>query len=286
MMDPYRLSHPEELLEAYALGVLDESEADEVDGHLDICSRCRFAVARLERATASLGQSIDQISPHASVLDRLMDAIPDTSPAAMFRQEQTMRSGRSNYLRRALAPVAIVVFVGLIAANLIATFLLNYQVDELQEQNTPGTRLEKLAGNEAQVVQSLNELRDFASYWLLDSPSLPLVLEPPGRKGTSEGILLMDEDGRSAVLMVAGLRTLPEPLSYQVMLARQNQKPIWVGQVKVDSAGRGNVALHIPQEPIFAFDKVMLTTDVEESREASTDGMVLEGQIIARHFGR
>lgn len=285
-MDPYRLSHPEELLEAYALGVLDESEADEVDGHLDACPRCRFAVARLERVTASLGRSIDQLTPHTSVLDRLMDAIPDTTPAAMFQQEQTMRSGRSHYMKRALAPVAIVLLVGLIAANLIATFLLNDQVDELQEQNTPGTRLEKLAGTEAQVVQSLNELRDFASYWLLDSPSLPLVLEPPGRKGTSEGILLMDEDGRSAVLMVAGLRALPEPLSYQVMLKRHNQQPIWVGQVKVDSAGRGNVALHIPQEPIFAFDKVMLTTDAEESREASTDGMVLEGQIIARNFGK
>ena len=285
-MDPYRLSHPEELLEAYALGVLDESEADEVDGHLDTCPRCRFAVARLERATASLGRSIDQLTPHASVLDRLMDAIPDTPPAPMLRQEQTMRSGRSYYLKRVLAPVAIVVFVGLIAANLVATFLLNDQVDELQEQNMPGTRLEKLAGTEAQVVQRLDELREFASYWLLDSPSLPLVLEPPSRKGTSEGILLMDEDGRSAVLMVAGLRALPEPLSYQVMLARQNQQPIWVGQVKVDSTGRGNVALHIPNEPIFAFDKVMLTTDAEESREASTDGMVLEGQIIARNFGR
>ena len=217
-MDPYRLSHPEELLEAYALGILEESEADEVEPHLDICPRCRFAVARLERVTASLGQSIDQVTPHASVLDRLMDAIPDTAPAPMLRQEQTMRSGHSYYLKRVLASAAIVVFVGLIAANLIATFLLNDQLDELQEQNTPETRLEKLAGTEAQVVQSLNELREFASYWLLDSPSLPLVLEPPGRKGTSEGILLVDEDGRSAVLMVAGMRKLPEPLSYQVML--------------------------------------------------------------------
>ena len=286
MMDPYKLSHPEDLLEAYALGTLEESEAAELETHLDTCLRCRFSVARLERVTASLGRSIDQLTPHASVLDQLMDAIPDTSPVPMFQQEQTMRPPRATYLKRTLAPVAIVLFVGLIAANLIATFLLNDQLDEIQEQNATESRLQKLTGHEAQVLQSLNELREFASYWLMDSPSLPLVLEPPGSQGNSEGILLVDEDGRHAVLMVAGMRELPEPFSYHVMLTRNDQQPTWVGQVKVDSAGRGNVALHIPHEPIFAFDSVMLTTDAKEGRVSGEDSMVLEGQIIARNFGK
>jgi hypothetical protein len=86
--------------------------------------------------------------------------------------------------------------------------------------------------------------------------------------------------------MVAGMRKLPEPLSYQVMLKRQDQQPLWVGQFKVDATGRGNVALHIPNEPIFAFDKVMLTADADAVKGIAKDGMVLEGQIIARNLSK
>ena len=156
-------------------------------------------------------------------------------------------------LKRVLLPLSAILGLGLFSVNLVATLLLDGQVEELQAHNTSLNRLEKLAADEAQVFQSLNELREFARYWLIDTPSLPLVLEPPGRKGRSEGLLLVAEDGRQAMLMVAGMRKLPEPLSYQVMLKRQGQQPLWVGQLKVDATGRGNVSLHIPDEPIFGF---------------------------------
>ena len=285
-MDPYRLSHPEELLEAYSLGVLDDLETSEVDSHLEFCSRCRFSVGRLQVAAAALAQSIDQRTPPPTVRVRLMESLPRTAPPPVFHIQEPVKPSRGFQLKRAVVPLAAVMILGLFATNLVFTWLLDGQVDDLQEQNTTLTRLEKLAGDEAQIIQSLNELREFASYWLADSPNLPLVLEPPGSKSKSEGLLLVAEDGSRAMLMVAGMRKLPEPLSYQVMLKRHNQQPLWVGQLKVDSTGRGNVALHIPNEPIYEFDKVMLTADAEEVKGIAKDGMVLEGQIIAQNLSR
>ena len=285
-MDPYRLSHPEELLEAYSLGILEEEEALDVESHMAVCSRCRSSVGRLQSVAASLAESLDQQAPPPSVGVRLMDAIPDIARAVYLREDKRERSPRVFPLKRVLLPLAAILVLGLFSVNLVATLLLDGQVEELQAHNTSLNRLEKLAADEAQVFQSLNELREFASHWLIDTPSLPLVLEPPGRKGRSEGLLLVAEDGRQAMLMVAGMRKLPEPLSYQVMLKRQGQQPLWVGQLKVDATGRGNVALHIPDEPIFAFDKVMLTADADAVRGIAEDGMVLEGQIIARNLSK
>ena len=287
-MDPYRLSHPEELLEAYSLGVLDEEEASEVDSHMGFCSRCRFSVGRLQSVAASLAQSIDQLAPPPSVQARLMSTIPGPGSAPRQHSRVTRRERPLSVLRlkRALLPLAAILIAGLFSANLVATVLLSGQVNEIQEQGTTLKRLEKLAANEAQVIQSLNQLREFASYWLVDSQNLPLVLAPPSSKGQSEGLLLVAEDGRRAMLMVAGMKVLPEPLSYQVMLKRQHQNPLWVGQLKVDSTGRGNVALHIPNEPLFAFDKIMLTADADEVRDVGKDGMVLEGQIIAQNLSK
>ncbi len=285
-MDPYRLSHPEELLEAYSLGILDEGEASEVESHMGFCSRCRFSAGRLQSVAASLAQSIDQLAPPPSVQARLMSTIPGSAPRQHSRETRRERPLRVLRLKRALLPLAAILIAGLFSANLVATVLLNGQVDELQEQGTTLKRLEKLAADEAQVIQSLNQLREFASYWLVDSKNLPLVLAPPGSKGQSEGLLLVAEDGRRAMLMVAGMKVLPEPLSYQVMLKRQDQSPLWVGQLKVDSTGRGNVALYIPNGPLFAFDKVMLTADADEVRDVGKDGMVLEGQIIAQNLSK
>ena len=287
MMDLDRLSHPEELLEAYALGVLEEAEALEVESHLDACYRCRQSAGRLQMVAASLAGAVQGRRPPATLRRRLMDALPRSAPAAEYRLEAPPPPHRpfAFRLRRVLAPLAAVLVAGLIAANLVATSQLYLQVKDMEEQNASLTRLEKLSDAEAQDIHSLDELRTFASYWLADSPNMPLVLQPPESRGSSEGILLVDEDGRRAMLMVAGMRELPEPSSYQVMLSKQDgQQPVWVGQLKVDSTGRGNVALYMPDEPIFAYDKVMLTADAVAG--LGKGGMALEGQIIAKNLAR
>lgn len=59
-------------LAAYALGALDPGEARAVEAHLADCERCRAELRWLEPAVDLLGESVEQVSPPASLRDELM----------------------------------------------------------------------------------------------------------------------------------------------------------------------------------------------------------------------
>ncbi len=50
-------SHPDVLLEAFALDALEDDEHLQVEQHLDSCDRCRGYVAQLHQITSGLGLS-------------------------------------------------------------------------------------------------------------------------------------------------------------------------------------------------------------------------------------
>jgi hypothetical protein len=177
-----------------------------------------------------------------------------------------------------LVPLAAVVVASLLTFNLVSNLRLDARLDDLQRENAKLNRMVVLPPKESQFLDSLQKLKD--SYWLADSDSTPMILEPPGKTGKSQGVLLVADDGRQAMLMVTGMRVLTPPLSYQVWLERQGQR-LWVGQLKVDSRGWGTVTLH-PLEPLFGFDTVQLTADAAGAGGAGPGGMVLEGHIVAQ----
>jgi len=57
------------------------------------------------------------------------------------------------------------------------------------------------------VVNALLELR-VLTYWLAYPTTQPLVLEPPGGAGTSQGVLRIADDGLSGIIMVAGMQII------------------------------------------------------------------------------
>ena len=71
MNDPHNQSHPEELLDAYALDALEEAETLQVEFHLEGCERCRLAVAELHNALSPLGQAVGQQQPPFALRLRL-----------------------------------------------------------------------------------------------------------------------------------------------------------------------------------------------------------------------
>ena len=55
-IDPNMPSHPDELLEAFALDALEADEHLQAEQHLDGCARCRGYVAELHQITSGLPQ--------------------------------------------------------------------------------------------------------------------------------------------------------------------------------------------------------------------------------------
>ena len=275
--------HPEEQLGGYALDILDQEEADLVDFHLSGCYQCRETVALMQSSAALIGESVDRLQPPASLQARIMRSLPGTGVEITTPAKTTASRGWTGSLSKVLMPLAAVLVLGLLSYSVYVSTILSSRVENLQRESAVLTRWGKLAAQESQVMDRLNELRA-ASDFLAETESTDVILESPNDSGNSGGILLVADDGRRAMLMVTGMRELEPPSSYDVWLVRQGQS-MWAGQLKVDSKGWGAVTLH-PPEPLFEFDMVRLTPAPSSDPVPGRGDMVLEGQIVSHKVAR
>jgi len=275
--------HPEEQLGAYALDILDQEEAVLVEFHMSGCYQCRTTVALMQSSAALIGESVDRLQPPASLQARIMRSLPGTGVEITTPAKTTASRGWTGSLSKVLMPLAAVLVLGLLSYSVYVSTILSSRVENLQRESAVLTRWGKLAAQESQVMDRLNELRA-ASDFLAETESTDVILESPNDSGNSGGILLVADDGRRAMLMVTGMRELEPPSSYDVWLVRQGQS-MWAGQLKVDSKGWGTVTLH-PPEPLFEFDMVRLTPAPSSDPVPGRGDMVLEGQIVSHKVAR
>jgi len=275
--------HPEEQLGAYALDILDQEEAVLVEFHMSGCYQCRETVALMQSSAAVIGESVDHLQPPASLQARIMRSLPGTGVEITTPAKTTASRGWTGSLSKVLMPLAAVLVLGLLSYSVYVSTILSSRVENLQRESAVLTRWGKLAAQESQVMDRLNELRA-ASDFLAETESTDVILESPNDSGNSGGILLVADDGRRAMLMVTGMRELEPPSSYDVWLVRQGQS-MWAGQLKVDSKGWGAVTLH-PPEPLFEFDMVRLTPAPSSDPVPGRGDMVLEGQIVSHKVAR
>jgi len=275
--------HPEEQLGAYALDILDEEEATLVESHLLSCYRCRDTAAHMLTSAAIIGESVDHLEPPADLQTRIMNSLPRTimENAAPARTPGPRRWGGN--LSKVLMPLAAVLVLGLLSYNVYVNTVLSSRVESLQRESAVLTRWGKLAAQESQVMDRLDELRA-ASDFLAETESTDVILESPTSSGNSGGILLVADDGRRAMLMVTGMRELEPPSSYEVWLVSPGRTE-WAGQLKIDSKGWGAVELHPPQS-LFDFEMVRLTPAPASDPVPGRGDMILEGQIVDHRIAR
>jgi len=281
--DPHNEQHPEEQLGAYALDILDQAEAVQVESHLLACYRCRNTVARMQASAAIIGESVDHLDPPAALQSRIMNSLPRISMDATVPAHASIPVSFTGRMTKVLMPLAAVLVLALLSYNVYVNLVLSSQVESLQRDSAVLTRWGKLAAQESQVMDHLDELRA-ASNFLAETESTDVILESPTNNGNSGGILLVADDGRRAMLMVTGMRELEPPSSYEVWLVRPNRSE-WAGQLKVDSKGWGAVELHPPQS-LFDFDMVRLTPAPASDPVPGRGDMILEGQIVDHRIAR
>jgi len=281
--DPHNEQHPEEQLGAYALDILDQAEAVQVESHLLACYRCRNTVARMQASAAIIGESVDHLDPPAALQSRIMNSLPRISMDATVSAHASIPVSFTGRMTKVLMPLAAVLVLALLSYNVYVNLVLSSQVESLQRDSAVLTRWGKLEAQESQVMDHLDELRA-ASNFLAETESTDVILESPTNNGNSGGILLVADDGRHAMLMVTGMRELEPPSSYEVWLVRPDRSE-WAGQLKVDSKGWGAVELHPPQS-LFDFDMVRLTPAPASDPVPGRGDMILEGQIVDHRIAR
>jgi hypothetical protein len=287
--DPKTGSHPEELLDAYALDALDDEETALVESHLESCPQCQQVVAGSQRAAAWLGQAVEQRQPPPASLTRIMASLPPAEPALAGHGG----SSRSRISPAAWAlPLAAAVVIALFSISLILNLRVSSRIDLLEQESSTMTarlnqsvtatrrleqensvlraRLNQLMSEENQLAHSVRQTQ-VTNYLTAHPETEELVLEPPGGIGDSQGVLLVANGGWNAVLMVSNMKPPPPLRAYQVWLVREDGYRVAAGQIRVDSNGWGTMTLH-PPEPLFQFHWVNLT--VEEMMEEDDEGIL------------
>ena len=282
--------HPEEFLAAYALNALPEAEEFQVEAHLDTCAICREEVARSLSATVLLSQAVERQTPPLELRSRLMAALDRAAPQPTASAPSvpvspaaavpgTFIFGLRFPWPRILAPAAAALVV-LLAASLVMNLRYFGQVDKLNDENSRLTaRVLQFSTEDSGLMEFLQQ-EEMASYLMANPSNEPLMLAPPGGGKEPQGVLLVAEDSRHAILLVSGMAQESSPASYQVWLLRTDQR-VRMGQVEVDSTGWGTLSFYYPPESVLRFDKVVLSRAGVSSGEAATRDMVLEGSFAS-----
>jgi anti-sigma-K factor RskA len=296
-------SHPEELLDAYALDALDDEETALVESHLETCPRCQETLAGLQRAAALLGQSVEQRQPPPATLPRIMDSLPPAEPVLAGHSDSPPSTSSKISPAVWALPLAAAVVIALFSISLIMNLRISSRVDQLEQENSTMTsrldqsitetrrleqensvltaHLNQLITEESQLADSVRQTQ-VSNYLAAHPDTKELVLEPPSGVGESQGVLLVADGGHNAVLMVSNMEQPPPLRAYQVWLVREGGHRVAVGQIQVDSNGWGTLTLH-PPEPLSRFHWVNLTIEEMEEESVGPDKpierMVLRSRI-------
>ena len=189
-------------------------------------------------------------------------------------EPQVARGNLPDRLRVSVGAIFLVLAVAVAVAFIILSLVMGMNVSD--RVNTLEERIPVLASDDSQVVNALLELR-VLTYWLAYPTTQPLVLEPIGGAGASQGVLRIADDGLSGIIMVAGMQELPAPQVYQVWLM-DDDDPVLAGQMRVDPSGWGATTIYL-ENPITDFDSVEVTTQREDGFGLAPGIRVLEATI-------
>ncbi len=270
--------HPEDLLVAYVFDALPETDASQVESHLDSCSQCREEAAQLLQTTALLSQAVEPLKPPPALESRLMAAVGGSQPKTINPAPAARAFGFRFLWPKALSPAAAAIVI-VLAVSLMANVWYFSQVNRLNEENSNLTaRIFQFSTDDSKLLEALQK-EEMASYLLANPSNEPLMLVAPDG-GEPQGVLLLGEDSRHAILLVSGMPGQPLPTSYQVWLLRSDER-VRMGVVQVDSSGWGTMSFYYPPEPLLRFDKVVLSRDGIASGDAASSDMVLEGSFAS-----
>ena len=288
-----------ELIEPYVLGSLEEDERDDLEAHLDGCASCSGLVAGFEEASLLFADSVPQLSPPTTLRGQVMEAVNALPPVFVppASQEEAQAPGEGSSSRFTFGsfamPFAATLVVGLLTASLIMNVVTTSRLNALQQERLETTtRLEQLERGQASASAGISRLeldsqqagsalkQVMETSYLMARPfTQPLLLQPTNANSNSEGVLLVSNDGRKAILMLANMEQPRPSQSYVVWLSRNGQH-LPVGQISVDSSGWGTMAL-TPPESLYGYDWMNLTMDKPESGGGGSSEMVLQTRIIS-----
>ncbi|MBI3359772.1 MAG: anti-sigma factor [Chloroflexi bacterium] len=212
-------AHIDDLIEEYALGLLEADEVTRADAHLAHCARCRVKVDSASNAAAVLALMVDPASPAAETGQRLLARAASSKRRLM--PGALLAAPRFN-------PWPLIAIANLALTVVVAVWALSLQA-----------QLRRLEADNANVVQRL--AREEKRIALVSSPEVE-VIKLAGTENSPEsgGQAYLDRTTNTAWITVYHLPEVGEGETYQAWLIGP-EGPVSAGTFKPTVDGRGEI---------------------------------------------
>ena len=285
-------------LEAYALGALEDSQREELELHLRECNYCASVLSELQATTELLAATVPQAPAPPALAIRIAEAVdnlpPVFVPPAAAEDDFVAQEPASRFSYSAFAlPMVASIIIGLLSAALILNVVNNPRLNSLQEETLHAeAELEAIARGFESTALGLTQLAqagqqtDSVIKQVMEASQLmalpfaqPLLLLPTQNGSPGEGVLLVNDDGKMAILMLVNMDPSMTNQAYQVWLTRNGQR-VSMGSIFVSSSGSGTLALN-PPESLYGYDWMNLTVDNQDAGSGNGNEMVLQTKLMS-----
>jgi hypothetical protein len=252
-------NHLDDLLPAYALGALNDSDANQVRQHLEHCTVCQEELGVYQDITRLLPASLPQTNPPDELRARLLDELDhasdpvvptwrldgDTPRKGVGKRPETTTSLWRRIFKTSgqLKPGILFAGIGLIIILGVGNLLLQQRVNVLQ------TRIDQIH--------------------MIIEPLLPIesMVE-------STGIVVIDPHGNFGTIIVDSMPPSDRGQQYQVWLGR-GDVVLSGGVFTIDKDGYGAIGIQAP-DPLITYTRVWVTIEPRGGSEFPSDNIVLQ----------
>jgi anti-sigma-K factor RskA len=308
--------HPQDLLPAFALGVLDADEAGQVMQHVAVCAACRADVESFGAVVGLLPYSAAPQEPSALVKRRIFALIDASSQAQ--QADQASARGRRPRIGRWMAVVAAcslalaVIFGMLVADQRGQMDTLTAQLGEreqalqqmrgqfeqerqqlvaqLAQRDRKIEEIDNQLGLREKTIQEANRLVDERERTIeqmrtqleRERQEMTFVSNAVGQTLTptqagAQGKMFMSPGSTHAVLFVSGLQQPEAGKVYQFWFATPDQQvPSQTFIVGPD--GAATLAIEAPAA-VDGYDQVMVTVEPAPGSQRPSSEVVLEATL-------
>ncbi len=254
MTDNVNLSHEdmEELLPDYVTGVLEENQLHAVEDHLAGCDSCGQVFASLLETTSLL---VSAGSPRPEVRRALMTRLESglgRVPAPLSPPGPVQMGLRGSVDRHRLLAVAWATAALFLVAALAVGGWSYLLLQDLQERD-------RIAG-------------------LITGENTAHALTDSAFDAGATGVMYVDPDSDTALLVATGLTPLPADREYQVWIFTEDGQQVSAGFFRVDASGFGQQLVTAP-EPFGAYHAVALSAEPADGSSSPTAPLSLGGWI-------
>ena len=288
----------EKLIPGYALGALEPEDRLEVEEHLETCSQCSRILNEHLDATMVLAGSVPQVAPSSSLRQRVLEHIGHQSAGATISSVSNTplvgKARQTSRIYRTGLPMAAALAMIISGILAVLVFQLRGDLGEVRDENESlNTLVEVMQSENENLTALVTEVADIRDEnqrlhaMVQDQRSLVYNLALPGMEvklmanstvsPSTRGILVASPDGRWGYVIIQGLQSPNEGMSYQIWLLGSN-RPASVGVFSVDSTGYAQPFVLFPRRLDF-YSSIAITMEPKQGSSWPSGTQILNARL-------